>query len=121
MKVLPRLDPDDILLEVEEWLKVMREFPPEDFSKIRAALNDAFHDIVSDPDLEPILTYSRVMQEAYSSMNLVLPDTEPAREYISKGCTFIPVMLELIAIGYELARKRFSQLERVPGDTPITH
>jgi hypothetical protein len=120
MKRLPRIDANDILLEVEEWLKVMREVPPEEFVKIRSVLNDAYHDIVNDQDLESILTYSRVTQESYSSMNLLLPDTEGARSYIAKGCTFIPVMLELIGIGYEIARKKFQQ-ERVKIDTPVTH
>lgn len=121
MKRLPQLHADDILLEVEEWLQVMSSTTPDEFMNLRARLNDAYHDIVNDPDLQPILTYSRVTQDAYTAMNLVLPNVQEAREYIASGATFIPVMLELIAIGYSIAKREEQKMHSVKNDTNVTH
>lgn len=120
MKKLPRLHADDILLEVEEWMEVMRTSSPENFALLRSVINDPYHDICMDPDLNPILRYIQVTQEAYTAMNCVLPNTPETREYIAKGCTFVPVMLELIAIGYEIGKKA-AESSRVKSDTPVTH
>lgn len=123
MNRLPHLRADDILEELRDWMEIMRTFSPENFQLLRSPLNDAFNDIVNEEDLKDILTYSRVLQESYNAMNLVLPNTDASREYIASGATFIPVMLELISLGYEL-RKREEKEKRVSLDTDdssVTH
>lgn len=102
----------------------METSSPQNYQLLRIPLNDAFHDIVNEEDMKPILTYSRVLQESYTAMNLVLPNTDYSREYIASGGTFIPIMLELIAIGYEMANREWARKNRVPIDTdknPLTH